>query len=334
MANPVKGSDIYQDDGALDKLIKQLREADEIVKKMMDRLQQEAGAAAADLNKLNVATTENREQIGKTAKSVDEMERAYDAYTKSMEENQIKLQALKNSTQQMNTLNKLEARLLASKEGSYNRLSAQYGINKIALNQMTAAERAAGTEGAKLEKQTNAIYAEMKRLQEATGKHVLSVGDYGKATEGLVGKLQQVPGPAASASSALEGLSTALKFLVTNPVVAVLALIAGGLYAIGKAFMQTERGARLMSRVTGTMNAVWITTIGIADDLAGAIEKVFTEPQAAMTEFGTAFKTQVTNQFIGFNNVLANTARTIGNVLVGDMESAKTAADDLGKSFI
>lgn len=334
MANPVKGSDIYQDDGALDKLIKQLREADAIVEKMMATLQQEARAAAVDLNKLNVATAENREQIGKSAKNVDEMERAYDAYNKSMEENQIKLQALKNSTQQMNAVNKLEARLLASKEGSYNRLSAQYSINKIALNQMTAAERAAGTEGAKLEAQTNAIYQEMKRLQEATGKHVLSVGDYGKATEGLVGKLQQVPGPAAAATSAIEGLGTALKFLVTNPIVAVLALIAGGLYAIGKAFMQTERGARLMSRVTGTLNAVWVTTIGIANDLAGAIEKAFTDPKTAMSDFASAFKTQISDQFVGFNNFLISTGRALGNVLVGDLKSAKTAVDDLGTSLI
>jgi hypothetical protein len=41
------------------------------------------------------------------------------------------------------------------------------------LNQMSAAQRKATKEGQQLEKQTNAIYQEMKALQEATGKHVL-----------------------------------------------------------------------------------------------------------------------------------------------------------------
>jgi len=334
MANPVKGSDIYQDDGALDKLIKQLREADEIVKKMMDRLQQEAGAAAADLNKLNVATSENREQIGKSAKSVDEMERAYDAYTKAMEENQIKLQALKNSTQQMNTVNKLEARLLASKEGSYNRLSAQYGINKIALNQMTAAERAAGTEGEKLEKQTNAIYTEMKRLQEATGKHVLSVGDYGKATEGLTGKLQQVPGPAAAAGQAMEGLGTAMRFLLANPFVAILALIAGALYAVGKAFMRTEQGAKAMSRITGTISAAWTTMIKIAGSLGKSISDAFDDPETAVKSFGTAFKEQVVDQFNGFLDFMSGPGKALWKLVTGDLKGAADAAMDTGAAFI
>ena len=50
---------------------------------------------------------------------------------------------------------------------------------------MSLAERQ-GTEADKaLEAETNAIYEEMKRLQEATGKHQLNVGNYADAAKGL-----------------------------------------------------------------------------------------------------------------------------------------------------
>lgn len=50
---------------------------------------------------------------------------------------------------------------------------------------MTVEEREATEEGRKLVAETKAIYEEMKRLQEATGKTSLNVGNYSDATKGL-----------------------------------------------------------------------------------------------------------------------------------------------------
>lgn len=73
-----------------------------------------------------------------------------------------------------------------SAEGSYNRLSAQYSLNKIYLNNMTKAERENTGEGRKLVEQTKEIYEEMKRLQEATGKFQLNVGNYTQASDAII----------------------------------------------------------------------------------------------------------------------------------------------------
>lgn len=45
---------------------------------------------------------------------------------------------------------------------------------------MSAAEREAADSGKKLEAETNAIYQQMIKLQEATGNYRLSVGHYQK----------------------------------------------------------------------------------------------------------------------------------------------------------
>jgi hypothetical protein len=76
--------------------------------------------------------------------------------------------------------------------GSYDKLAAQYEINKQKLNAMSDSVRKNTEEGKKLETETNAIYTEMKKLQEATGKHTLSVGDYGKAFTTVKQELKEV----------------------------------------------------------------------------------------------------------------------------------------------
>lgn len=57
---------------------------------------------------------------------------------------------------------------------------------------MTIEEREATEEGRKLVAETNAIYQEMKRLQEVTGKNQLNVGNYGEATVKLTSQIRQM----------------------------------------------------------------------------------------------------------------------------------------------
>jgi chromosome segregation ATPase len=106
-------------------------------------------------------------------------------------EEYLALQKLNMQTQEATRVAKLQAQVAMSAEGSYDRLAAQYELNKIKLNQMTGAERANKEVKDGLEKETFELYQQMRRLQEATGKHTLSVGNYGKAWNGLAFSLQQ-----------------------------------------------------------------------------------------------------------------------------------------------
>ena len=79
-----------------------------------------------------------------------------------------------------------------SLSGSYNQLYAQYNLIKIALNNMSAEMRNNVNVGKVWEAEALRIMNEMKAMQEATGKSTLSVGDYGKALNGLNISTQQV----------------------------------------------------------------------------------------------------------------------------------------------
>lgn len=138
------------------------------------------------------------------------------AYAQSEENQQLKLYS--TQIREANQIAQLQVTIANSAEGSYNRLSAQYALNKIRLNQMSAAEREAADSGKKLEAETNAIYQRMIKLQEATGNYRLSVGHYQRAWDGLGISVSQVvrelPAAAVSLNTFFLGISNNIPMLV------------------------------------------------------------------------------------------------------------------------
>lgn len=138
------------------------------------------------------------------------------AYAQSEENRQLKLYS--TQIKEANQIAQLQATIANSAEGSYNRLSAQYALNKIRLNQMSAAERESADSGKKLEAETNAIYQQMIKLQEATGNYKLSVGHYQKTWDGLGVSISQVvrelPAAAVSLNTFFLGISNNIPMVV------------------------------------------------------------------------------------------------------------------------
>ena len=117
-----------------------------------------------------------------------------------------------------NRIAKLQAQLNLSGIGSYNALAAQYELNKIKLNAMSAAERQGTEAGKQLEAETLALYVQMQKLQEATGNHRLSVGNYARSWDGLGVAVSQVvrelPAAAVSLNTFFLGISNNIPILV------------------------------------------------------------------------------------------------------------------------
>lgn len=138
------------------------------------------------------------------------------AYAQSDENKQLKLYS--TQIKEANQIAQLQVQIANSAEGSYNRLSAQYALNKIRLNQMSGAEREAADSGKKLEAETNAIYQQMIKLQEATGNYRLSVGHYQKTWDGLGISISQVvrefPAAAVSLNTFFLGISNNIPMVV------------------------------------------------------------------------------------------------------------------------
>ena len=190
--NPIKYSDLIRPDDSISKLIAQLDQLSDAYMNALNNIKSEAITVKTALQNVSGATEEGRKAIRGATTDADRLTKAAKELAFAESENATRLAELKQAQKEANELNKLHVRLNQSAEGSYNRLSAQYSINKIYLNNMSVEERVATEEGRKLEAETKAIYEEMKRLQEATGKTSLNVGNYEEATSKLTSKVRQL----------------------------------------------------------------------------------------------------------------------------------------------
>lgn len=178
-------------------------------------LQSDEGKRLLELKAKIAELTSARKQQKAT---VDPLAQAQEklAYAQSEENQQLKLYS--TQIREANQIAQLQATIANSAEGSYNRLSAQYALNKIRLNQMSAAEREAADSGKKLEAETNTIYQQMIKLQEATGNYRLSVGHYQKTWDGLGISISQVvrelPAVAVSLNTFFLGISNNIPIVV------------------------------------------------------------------------------------------------------------------------
>lgn len=178
-------------------------------------LQSEEGQKLLDLKaKIAEVTAARKQQKTTTDPLIQAQEKL--AYARSEENQQLKLYS--TQIKEANQIAKLQAIIADSAEGSYNRLSAQYALNKIKLNQMSSAEREAADSGKKLEAETNAIYQQMIKLQEATGNYRLSVGHYQKTWDGLGISISQLvrelPAAAVSLNTFFLGISNNIPMIV------------------------------------------------------------------------------------------------------------------------
>lgn len=165
----------------------------------------------AKIREVMAAHTANRTQV-------DALTQAQNRYNQAADATNIQVKELDLQTKALNQTAKYQAQINQSAEGSYNRLAAQYALNKIKLNAMSAAERSATDAGKKLEQETAAIYKEMIRLQEATGNHRLSVGNYAKSWDGLGVSVAQVvrelPAAAVSLNTFFLGISNNIPIVI------------------------------------------------------------------------------------------------------------------------
>lgn len=188
--NPIRYSDLVKPDDSITKLIAQLDQLSDAYMNALQNIKSEAITVKTALEGVSGATENGRKTIRGASNDADNLARAQRDLAFAESENARRLAELKQAQKEANEITKLLIRINQSAEGSYNRLSAQYSLNKIYLNNMSVEEREATEEGRKLVAETKAIYEEMKRLQEETGKTSLNVGNYSDAAKGLTTQIE------------------------------------------------------------------------------------------------------------------------------------------------
>ena len=190
--NPIYYRDLITPDDSITKLIEQLDALIKSYDAARAKIQGAAQQAAQSMSNLSGATEEQRQSIASLSAESEKLAAHYAKYNKEERDAYRQKQSVIQATKEQQRIDKLLVEINNSKEGSYKRLSAQYRLNKIRLNEMTAEERRTVGVGKELETETRLIYEEMSRLQQATGKYTLEVGHYQNALKGLPGPIGQV----------------------------------------------------------------------------------------------------------------------------------------------
>ena len=187
----------------------------EKAKQKLAFIQSEEGKQLLDIQAQIRAEIASRKEQKEVVSEVEKARRRL-AQARSDENRQIKLYSLQ--TAEANQIAKLQAQIANSAEGSYNQLSAQYSLNKLKLNAMSAEQRNATESGKALEQETLQLYLQMQKLQEATGNYRLSVGHYQRAFNGLGFSVSQVvrelPSLAVSANTFFLAISNNIPLVV------------------------------------------------------------------------------------------------------------------------
>lgn len=221
MANEVKGikySDLIQPDSSIKDAITQLEGLQKIYDAMLKRIEEGAKGLQKPISEGGGATDEGRKKIDEYEKQVRSLARAEVQLKLAMTDTAKEIALLKQQQTDQTRLNKLQAKLNNAMAGSYNALSAQYELNKIKMNNLSQAYLENTEAGKKLVRETAEIYAAMDKYQRSTGKHVLNVGNYASAFDGLGFSVAQVarelPSLAISANTFFLAISNNIPMVV------------------------------------------------------------------------------------------------------------------------
>lgn len=312
----IKYSDLVSPDNSITELIKQLDELSDTYTNALKNIRTEAIQLTKELEKVSGATEDGRKKTKKSADDADRLARAQKELAFAESGTAKKIAELNLAKTEANQINKLVIKLNQSAEGSYNRLSAQYSLNKIYLNNMTKAEREEAEEKEGLITKTRELYKAMNEYQKSTGKTNLNVGNYTEASDAIISyadRLKEALGLNNSFGESLLALGRG-----GNESKEVFAAMSDGAKALGNT---------LMSLMT---NPVFLAIAGIAG--AGVAFKFWYDYNAGLVE-----ATRLTQQFTGKSGddlkAFRNQVQAVADTFNADFKETLISANALAKQF-
>lgn len=314
--NPIKYSDLIKPDSSIEDAIKQLQELDTVYSQMAKDVKDEAIKLTVELNKVSGATESGRNATRKAASEADKLAKAEKDLANAQSDIAKKIAELNAEKNRENQINKLMAKLNASAEGSYNRLSAQYSLNKIRINQMSQAERDAAEESEQLISKTRELYETMKKMQQETGKNQLNVGNYTEASDAIIAygdRLKETLGLNNSFGDSLLALGKG-----GADAKSALSSIKDGFSALGKTLM------------TFIKNPVFLSLAGIT--AAGAAFKWWYDYNSGLVE-ATRLTQQFTNKEGDDLKNYRNEVQAVADTFNVDFNETLIAANSVAQQF-
>lgn len=339
--NPLKYSDLIQPDDSIEKAISQLEKLNATYSATLENVRSEAIKLKATIEGASGATEQHRTKIREATEQVDKLSKAQRALDDAMDDTAKQIAELKMKLQEQNNINKLyikrgeeEINLNNLKTKSYEQLSAQYSLNKIRLNKMSAEERKAAEQSEKLVTATREIYEEMKRLQEETGKYTLDVGNYKKAWSSLVGEMANAGGATGAVANGFNTVGLAANKLVGHPVIAVFVALFAMLNKLVESFQKTEEGITFMNQASAVLNGTMNVLVKISQSVYDYFKAVFNDPVGWIKNMGKMLYQNIVARFEAIPKLGKSAYNVLKAVFDLDADALKQALEESGKALV
>ena len=243
---------------------------------------------------------------------------AYSTLSGLIQQTGVSVEQLLQSQRQLNIAQKNGEVAAKSATGSYNQLYAQYNLIKNVLNAMSTEMRNAEGVGKLWEAEALRIMNAMKGMQEATGKHTLSVGDYTKAFNGLSIATQQVLREMPTLANSMQQFFIAISNNVP--------IFVDNLNAVAKATGSMITAIKAVGKAIFSWNTVLLVVLTVLPKIAQAIHN----KRKAQEEDNKATKTQ-----INLLNLLHEAMIAVQKAQAEDLSKTKTliaVMNDLNRS--
>lgn len=281
--NPIRYQDLISPDDSIEKLIGQLEQLQKTYTGMAQSVRDQAAGVAASLRSVSGATASGQQATKDASREADRLAKAYRDLDFACSDTAKRVAELKEIQKEQNMMNKLSAQSARAVEGSYNALSAQYRINKMLINNLTQAERENDPAAKKLIEDTRRIYDEMNKMQQATGKFALNVGNYEQSITNAIGintqwykGIQELGAlfeggfskGVATAGNAVAAFGKKLLALMMNPVVATIAAITAAFMALAKGISTSEENTNALMRILAPFQRILTGVVDVLQTMA------------------------------------------------------------------
>lgn len=339
--NPLKYSDLIQPDDSIEKAISQLEKLNATYTSTLENVRNEAIKVKATIEGASGATEQHRTKIREATEQVDKLSKAQQSLDEAMGDTAKQIAELKMRLAEQNNANKLyikrgqeEITLNNLKQKSYEQLSAQYSLNKMRLNKMSAEERDAAEASEQLVTTTREIYEEMKRLQEETGKHTLNVGNYREAWSGLVGEMSKAGGASGAVAGGFNTMGAAAGKFAAHPIIAMISALFIMLNKLVEGFKKTEEGITFMNQATAVLNGTMNVIVKISQSVFDSFKAVFNDPIGWIKNLGKNIYDNIVARFMAIPKLGKAVLGVLKGVFTLDGDQLKESLTEAGDALV
>lgn len=218
---------------------------------------------------VKVGTSEAQEAIRKLTESNRDLEKV--SKSASLEMAKLEAQGKKN-TKEYQVLEKvIEMNKNAIKE---NKEEIQKKTEALDLNAKTMKQLRKDAKDLKIQLDSTSkaadpeTYAKLeKELDDVTGR----IKELRTGTQTLQQRLTSIPGPAGQVAQGFYGIGTAMKALLANPIMAILAAVVAIFVALYKAISTSEEATNKLNKILAPLGAMFDAILNVVQELVISI---------------------------------------------------------------